>query len=384
MCPTALPTPTMASEFTADERVAELTDQLRRSSSVRMPAVFPLAKQKRPRTASQSASALPALADAADARDADEGSLDSRPPGTAPVGSRSMSQRQKDALNHLVKMVAEHDALPAVVIAGAPGEGGDMLSVTSLGSASARTSGDRRKAQGAALLRRMSVMQDRQGVLHEYLEMCRRKHIEGAARIAGYEEALVQSVADKAMRADERRDAAESAGRAQIGLRATFAGLVRAIVSRAARAPERVVGTPPLSLPLSRTTPRRTPRATAPRVAPRRRVARVPLPRAATRETPGAPTPDPKELLGPDGVRAHSVGSQLQWVGFSTDILGGKSRARARALSLLSLSLALSLSLSEHCLPKYGPYSSRRRGSENSAPSATGARLSSGATTWRS
>ena len=55
VCPTALPTPTMASEFTADERVAELTDQLRRSSSVRMPAVFPLAKQKRPRTASQSA-----------------------------------------------------------------------------------------------------------------------------------------------------------------------------------------------------------------------------------------------------------------------------------------------------------------------------------------
>ena len=209
----------------SEERVRALSDQLRRTSSVRMPtsAKPRHTHQKRPRTASQSASALPALADAGGA---DEGSLDSRPPGTAPVGSRSMSQRQKDALNHLVKMVAEHDALPAVVIAGAPGEGGDMLSVTSLGSASARTSGDRRKAQGAALLRRMSVMQDRQGVLHEYLEMCRRKHIEGAARIAGYEEALVQSVADKAMRADERRGAAESAGRAQVGLKAAFAAVV--------------------------------------------------------------------------------------------------------------------------------------------------------------
>ena len=224
MCPTALPTPTMASEFTADERVAELTDQLRRSSSVRMPAVFPLAKQKRPRTASQSASALPALADAADARDADEGSLDSRPPGTAPVGSRSMSQRQKDALQHLAKMVADRDALPAVAVG--PGEG-DLLSVTSLSAASsAHASGDRRKAQGAALLRRMSVMQERQGVLHAHLEVCRRKHIEGAARIAGYEEALVQSVADKAMRADERRGAAESAGRAQVGLKAAFAAVV--------------------------------------------------------------------------------------------------------------------------------------------------------------
>ena len=94
----------------SEERVRALSDQLRRTSSVRMPtsAKPRHTHQKRPRTASQSASALPALADAGGA---DEGSLDSRPPGTAPVGSRSMSQRQKDALNHLVKMVAEHDAL---------------------------------------------------------------------------------------------------------------------------------------------------------------------------------------------------------------------------------------------------------------------------------